>query len=196
MYKPYNKAEIQFNLLENIGEEGKCSEVFKAHDLQLDAEIVIKKIGKNHFCNKDEYFEESRVLYRSAHSNVVEVYYACEDNEYIYIAMPFYEKKSLKKLLDQRFLTAREIIRYNLQFLSGLHNIHSKGLIHFDVKPDNILLSDRDEALISDFGLAKPTNLSGLAGQDRHYIKQRPPESFDYDYFDIKYDIYQVGLTL
>lgn len=196
MYKTYDRAEIQFSLLKKIGQEGDCSEVFKAHDPQLDAEIVIKKIGKNHFCNQDEYFEESRILYRSAHSNVVQIIYACEDTEYIYIAMPFYDKGSLKKVLEQRFLTVREIIRYSTQFLSGLHHIHSKRLIHFDVKPDNILVSDRNEALISDFGLAKPTNLSGLAGQDRHYLKQRPPESFEYDYFDLHFDIYQVGLTL
>lgn len=110
--------------------------------------------------------------------------------------MPFYKKGSLKKKIDSKELTVRQIIRYSLQLLCGLHNIHSKGLIHFDVKPDNVLLSERDEALLSDFGLAKTTNLTGLANQDRNYLKHRPPEAFDSDHFDITYDIYQVGLTL
>lgn len=196
LYQVYDKAEIQFSLGDEIGQTGQCSEVFKAHDPQLDAEIAIKKIPKNHFSDQTEYFNESRILYKSEHSNIVKVCYACHDNDYIYIAMPFYAQGSLKKALGEQFLTTREIIRYSLQFLSGLHHVHSKGLIHFDIKLDNILISDKNEAMISDFGLAKPTNLSGLAGQDRHYIKMRPPESFDYDQFDSSFDIYQIGLTL
>jgi eukaryotic-like serine/threonine-protein kinase len=80
--------------------------------------------------------------------------------------------------------------------LTGLHNIHSKGLIHFDVKPDNILLSERGEALLSDFGLAKQMNYSGRAAQDRLYTPMMPPEAFITDHFDITFDIYQFGLTL
>jgi len=110
--------------------------------------------------------------------------------------MPYYAKGSIKILLSNRFLTVRQIIRYAIQFLTGLHNIHSKKLIHFDVKPDNILISDNDEAMLSDFGLAQPVNLLGIAGQDRLYNKQRPPEAFKYDHFDLRYDIYQVGITL
>lgn len=82
------------------------------------------------------------------------------------------------------------------QILSGLHNIHSKGLIHFDVKPDNVLLSSRGEALLSDFGLAKQTNLSGVARQDGLYYKMVAPEATRGDQFDRTFDIYQFGLTL
>jgi serine/threonine protein kinase len=68
-------------------------------------------------------------------------------------------------------------------------------LIHFDVKPDNILLSDRGEALISDFGLAKQMTY-GVAHQDRLYGKMTPPEGLDKDKFDRTFDIYQFGVTL
>jgi serine/threonine protein kinase len=99
--------------------------------------------------------------------------------------------------MDTEFLTVREIIRYATQFLSGLANIHSKGLIHFDVKPDNILLSDRDEALVSDFGLAKFTVHDGSALPDMMYPWHFVPESLDEDSkFTRQTDIYQVGLTL
>jgi eukaryotic-like serine/threonine-protein kinase len=194
--KPYKRAEMQFCEIREIGHDGNNSSVSVVHDYQLDAEIVIKKIKKSDISNPAEFFEESKKLYRSRHPNVVDIHYACEDNDFIYIAMPFYENGSIKNLINKRFLTVREIIKFSIEFLQGLHNIHSKKLIHFDVKPDNILLSKNNEAMISDFGQAKPVNLIGLAGQDRLYNKQRPPEAFSTDHFDLKYDIYQVGITL
>lgn len=93
----------------------------------------------------------------NAHPNVVQIQYACKDDKNVYIAMPFYKNGSLKSLMTKRMLTAREIIRYAIQFISGVAHIHSKGLLHLDIKPDNILLSDNDEALLSDFGLADYT---------------------------------------
>jgi eukaryotic-like serine/threonine-protein kinase len=196
MINPYNLAQVSFELRHEIGQDGKNSNTFIAHDLQLDAEIVIKKIPKQKSGSTDTFFNESRTLYLSNHPNVVNIHYACQDDDYIYIAMPFYKNGSLKSLMDSRFLTVREIIIFGCQIAGGLNNIHSKKLIHFDIKPDNILLSDRNEALISDFGLAKYTNFSGKAYQDRMYFKMIPPEGFEGDEFTIMFDIYQLGLTL
>lgn len=146
--------------------------------------------------SSDEFFNESKALYASAHPNVVQIYYACEDADYIYLAMPYYRKGSVQALLTDHHMTVREIVTIGCQVLSGLHNIHSKRLIHFDVKPANVLLSDRGEALLADFGLAKQTNYSGTAGQDRHYGKMLPPEATRGDQFDSRFDIFQFGLTL
>lgn len=110
--------------------------------------------------------------------------------------MPYFPDGSLAQLMSQRFLTVREIIKFTCQFVSGLHNIHSKGLIHFDVKPDNILLSHRGEALLSDFGLAKHTNSLGLAQPNQMYVKQLPPEYFAANEYTTAFDVYQVGLTI
>lgn len=189
-------ASLNFENLEEIGQEGKNSSVFKAHDKQLDGEIVIKQIEKHKIVNPTEFYSEAKILYASSHQYVVKVNYGCEDDDYVYIAMPYYRKGSLKKLIDSKFLTIRETIRYALQFLSGLHHIHSKGLIHFDIKPDNILLSDSNEALLSDFGLAKAMDAFGLSKIDVFYNKQAPPEVFYTDEFNYQYDIYLAGLTL
>ena len=197
MLKPYSRAELLFDLQEEIGHEGKNSQVFKSHDPQLDAELVIKQIPKTSLPGTDEYYEESGVLYLSSHPNVVPIHYACEDNDNIYLAMPYYSNGSLNELMNQRFLTVREIVRYASQFMSGLHNIHSKQLIHFDIKPDNILISNQGEALLSDFGLTKQTAINGYAGQDRMYGKMAPPEAFaNGDEYTTAFDIYQSGLTL
>lgn len=189
-------AELNFETIKEIGQEGRNSQVFLAHDKQLDAEIVVKKIYKDSIQNASDYFNEAKKLYQSSHTNVVKVSYGCSDDNYIYIAMPYYKNGSLKSLIEKRNLTIREIIRYSIQFLQGLHHIHSKGLIHFDIKPDNIMISDNNEALLSDFGLAKAMNEFGLANPDRLYIKQVPPEMFQSTDTTFLFDIYQVGVTL
>lgn len=193
---PYTNSEIEFQLGREIGEEGRNSKVFIAHDNQLDTELVIKQIPRSTFNNEDEYFQEASILHKSSHAYVVPIQYASKDENHIYIALPYYPNGSLKQKMSTRFLTVRAILRFSSQFLSGLHNIHSKGLVHFDIKPDNILISQRDEALLSDFGLAQHTCVQGLATQDRFYIKQLPPERLNAISFTNTFDIYQAGLTL
>jgi len=195
MLHPVNIAQVNFETLEEIGHEGRNSTAFRARDLQLDAEIVMKKIPKADIKDASEFFSESRLLYQSTHQNVVQVLYACEDDTHILIAMPFYENGSLKSLMNERFLTVREIVKFGCQTLSGLHNIHSKGLIHFDIKPDNILLTERYEAVISDFGLAKQTEL-GRAKPTKIYTIMSAPEMVTPDDIDLRFDIYQFGFTL
>lgn len=189
-------TELNFETTKEIGQEGKNSQVFLAHDKQLDGEIVVKKIEKSKIVNPTEYYEEAKKLYASSHSNVVKVNYGCSDIDHIYIAMPYYKNGSLKSLIATKNLTIREIIRYSIQFLSGLHHIHSKGLIHFDVKPDNILISDSDEAHLSDFGLTKAMNSFGFASPELIYEKQVPPETFTSSDKTIHFDIYLAGLTI
>lgn len=189
-------AQVEFERIEEIGQEGRNSQVFIINDVALSAQMVLKQIRKGSFNNPDEYFEEARVLYDIRHPNVVEVNYACQDQDFVYITMPYYEKGSLSKLMKQRFLTVREIIRYAVQFLSGLHHIHSLGLLHFDLKPDNIMLSDRNEAMLSDFGLAKYMDEYGFTIPKALYRKHTAPEAIDQPVFSVEFDIYQAGLTL
>lgn len=189
-------AELNFETIREIGQEGRNSKVYLAHDKQLDGEIVVKKIEKSRLPNANEFYRESKILYASSHPYVVRVNYGCSDTNHIYIAMPYYKNGSLKQLINTRFLTIREVIRYSIQFLSGLHNIHSKGLLHFDIKPDNILLSDSNEALLSDFGLSKAMDNFGFANPDGVYPKQIPPEFFSSTQKTLHFDIYLAGLTI
>jgi len=195
MLKPHRRAEVAFEFINEIGQHGQNSRTYRAHDQQLDAEIVIKEISKTKL-DANRYFGEAQALYASAHPNVVQIHYSCEDDDFVYVAMPLYERGSVKDLLAARFLTVREIVSLGCQVLAGLQNVHSKRLVHFDVKPDNVLLSGRGEALLSDFGLARPLGPGGAAEQDIHYLRIQPPEGFAGYEFPRTYDIYQVGLLL
>lgn len=189
-------AEVNFKIIEDIGAEGKNSDVFKILDTALNAEMVLKRVSKTKINNADNYFTEARVIYHNQHPNIVEVNYACQDNDCIYITMPYYRNGSLSSLMKTRLLTLREIIRYSVQFLSGLHSIHTKNLLHFDLKPDNILLSDRNEAMLSDFGLAKYMDEYGFSKPEMMYSKHIPPEATFTRDFSTPFDIYQAGLTM
>lgn len=203
MYGLYNRAEVRFEYLKEIGQEGQNSQTFLAQDANLDAEIVIKQISRSELNNgneeftEDDFFSESRLLYKASHPHVVQIRYACACEDNIYLALPYYRNGSLKAFSIEKQLTVREIIRFAIQICSGLHNIHSKGLIHFDIKPDNILLSDRYEALISDFGLAKLIRADFTASPAAAYVWHATPEYCRGDtQFSYQHDIYQLGMTL
>lgn len=190
------EATLNFTLIEQIGSGGEAT-VFKAKDLQMDAIIAIKKILKSTFIDEAQYFDESRKLYATKHTNVVPIQYGCSDTEHVYLAMPYFKNGSMKSLTDMRFLTTKEIVRFSLQFLSGLHNIHSKGLVHFDIKTENILINDANQACVSDFGLAQYTGRLGFAIIKNTTLQLAPPELFkQLGQHNLKFDIYQAGLAI
>src|SRR6266571_304252 len=104
-------ATLSFNLLRPIGGgQGLNSAVFLAQDLQFETQLAIKRVPKANLPHPDRYFAEARRLYDARHKNVVDVKYACEDADHIYVAMPFYREGTLQDLIDQRYLTVREIV--------------------------------------------------------------------------------------
>jgi serine/threonine protein kinase len=190
-------ASLSFTLGTNIGAgQGMNSDVYLALDHQLETQVVIKKVPKAMLGIASEYFAEARRLYDSRHKHVAEVKYACEDPTHVYIAMPYYRGGSLQSLIDRRYLTTREIVRYGLEVLAGLHHIHVKGLVHFDMKPTNVLLDDSDTAAVADFGLSREVTAAGLADMPRVYMGHMPPERATSLLVAKTADVYQAGVTL
>ncbi|QIL71643.1 serine/threonine protein kinase [Diaphorobacter sp. HDW4B] len=197
MLKPFRTAKIDFQQIREIGQNGQNSKTHLVIDPQLNAEIVVKTIDKSKISSVKEYFSEAQALYSSSHPHVAQIHYACYDDDNVYIAMPFYKNGSIKELISGRYITVRQCITLATQILSAIHNIHSKGLIHFDIKPDNILLSSRREALLTDFGLAKQINQNGNATPNLVYGWMFPPEALKPSpQLDHRFDIYQFGITL
>ena len=192
----YTNTSLHFKLDKEIGGEGKNSKVFIAHDWQLDANIVVKQIAKSTFKDDSKFFNEAKILYSSSHPNVAPIQYATQDNDNVYITMPYFSKGSLNQLIDSRPLKISEIIKYSIDFLSGLHFIHTKRLVHCDIKPTNILLSNSNDAILTDFGLANNLNDDGLTTFDKFYNLHRSPEAFQTNVISHHNDIYQAGLTI
>ena len=190
-------AKLHFDLGERIGvAEGRNSEVYMAYDRQLDAQLVVKKIPKASFADVAEYFAEARRLYDARHPNIVTVKYACQDHDSVFLAMPFYPGGSIGALLDQQRMTNREIVKYGLDFLNGLHHVHTKQMVHFDVKPSNVLIDRSGKAALTDFGLSRHLQSDGLATADNMYLLHLPPEALQAMELSPAADVYQAGLTL
>lgn len=187
---------IKFTRKSEIGNaEGKNSDVFLATDDQLGCDLVIKRVKKEKF-QPEEYFTEAKMIYENKHPNIVEIQYASQDDEFIYMAMPYYKNGSLNNLAKKRFLSVREIVRYSLELLSAVNCIHSKGLIHLDIKPTNILLDETGKALLTDFGLSRYMDENGIAEQSINYNLHADPEYYMNSGRSIQSDIYQIGLTM
>lgn len=189
-------TNMNLQMIRELNNEGKNSNVYIMKDTQLNADLVVKCIPKKYFFNPDEYFNEAAILYNVQHPNIAKIQHATEDNNNVYFSMPFYKKGSIESLINTRFLTIKEIIQFSLDFLNGLHFVHTKELIHFDIKPTNILIDDNGKAILTDFGLSKYTDNNGLSFPDKIYPFHIPPEMLQGSVMSNKADIYQVGMTL
>lgn len=187
---------LKLELKSDLNQEGRNSSVFIAHDPQLNADFVVKKIKKSSL-DVDRYFEESKIMYSlNEYPHVVKIQFATQDDENIYLTMPYYKNGSLNSSMDKKFFNARQIISICLDILTGLHTVHSRNLLHFDLKPTNILFSDNKTAMLTDFGLSQYTDENGFAEQSKVYLAHVVPERFVTDKQSVHCDIYSVGLIL
>lgn len=201
---------VSYTNPQEIGQDGLNSRTYLADDKNLNRKIVVKELNQYPNWSLDQYYQEARILNEVKHPNVVEIILAGEKisedingniikvNQ-VMLAMPYYKNGSLKQMLEQKKLTENEKHGIALNILHGLESIHRKRLMHLDLKPDNILISDRKEALISDFGISK------YLKQIRDFIKWEegmsmspflaPPEIFaTKPHISRKTDIYHLGI--
>lgn len=195
---------IQFKKGKEIGQNGFNSQVFEAYELNLKRTIAIKKILKKDL--KTNYYEEAVLLNESQHPNVVAVHYAGEGKalnkdglecDYVYLAMPLYKNGSLQEVIKKE-TTLIELFKYVFGILNGMLHIHTKGVLHLDLKPDNILLSDKFDALITDFGVATQFDIdtSFTKTKKNLFLFLNAPETIAKKEVAIQSDIYQIGILL
>ncbi len=188
----------QFNLeiIKKLNSEGVNSALYLVRDTQLESDFILKQMDKNKFKEVDKYFEESKKVYNLKHPNIININTASYDDEYIYITMPYFRKGSLYNLLKSENLTLRKIIKYSLDFLPAIEYMHNNGLVHCDIKPNNILISEKDSAVLTDFGSALYLDSHGNARLKNVYYKHIAPEQCINSSINKKLDIYQIGTTL
>jgi len=187
---------LNLQVVRQLNNEGRNSFVYIMYDPQLGTELVVKCIPKININNSQDYFTESSIIYEVEHPNIVKIQHASSDINNIYLSMPYYSNGSMEAMLNRQYLNIKDIISYSLDFLSGLHYVHTKGYIHFDIKPTNILFRDNGKAMLTDFGLAKYANNYGLAFPDKIYSSHISPEMVKGSLVSNQTDIYQSGMTL
>jgi len=188
----------KYKLVSYIG-GGEFGEVWLTKDIALDSLCALKLLPRNDI-SIDERLLEAQIGCRLQHSNVVNIKYAdivqYKSEPIVTIAMPYYKNGSiLSQLNSNNFLDIKIAIKCLIDILRGLEYLHENGYFHCDIKPNNILVGDYGECILTDYGITcySPTH---VAVQPRQcYLPHTSPETLSKNIYDERTDIYQLGLT-
>ncbi|MBI2955048.1 MAG: Stk1 family PASTA domain-containing Ser/Thr kinase [Chloroflexi bacterium] len=191
----------RYRILGLVG-EGGMAKVYKAEDRLLERAVAVKVLREQYASDEafvERFRQEARSAAGLAHPNIVSVYDVGIDGTWNYIVMEYVEGPSLKELILQGapFTNARAV-DIGLQILSALSFAHQKGLVHRDVKPQNILIAADGAAKVTDFGIARAatgTQLTetGVVLGTVHYFS---PEQARGEIATPASDLYSVGIIL
>lgn len=192
----------RYELIEKIGEGGMAI-VYKAKCRLLNRYVAIK-ILRPEFTKDEQFVEnfrrESQAAAGLSHPNIVSVYDVGQEGNIHFIVMELVEGKTLSKLIEEKGrLDYKEAINITRQVASALSLAHKNQIVHRDIKPHNILITNTGVAKLADFGIAKAVSASTIIGGNNkvmgsvHYFS---PEQARGAYVDERSDIYSLGIVL
>ena len=187
-------------ILSKLG-EGGMGVVYKAEDSKLDRLVTLKFLPV-HLLGDEEvkkrFEREAKACATLSHPNVCRVYEIDQVNGKTFIAMEFIEGESLDRQIEQGPLKLGEALDIAQQIAKGLEVVHKKGIVHRDIKPQNIMLGEDGHVTIMDFGLAQLTAASLLTRPDQTMgtTSYMSPEQTEGSGTDNRTDIWAVGVVL
>lgn len=195
------RLDGRYEIQEIIG-VGGMAVVYKAYD-NIDDRIVAVKILKEEFLANEEFRRrfknESKAIAVLSHPNIVKVYDVSYGDRIQYIVMECVDGITLKEYIQQQgVINYKEAVFFVTQILRALQHAHDKGIVHRDIKPQNIMLLENGAIKVTDFGIARFSRSETRTMTDStigsvHYIS---PEQARGDITDDKADIYSVGVML
>lgn len=195
------RLDARYEIQELIGVGGMAI-VYRAYDI-VDNKTVAIKILKDEFLGNKEFIRrfknESKAISVLSHPNIVKVYDVSFGTKIQYIVMEYIDGITLKEFISQKkSVDWKDAIYFVIQILSALNHAHSKGVIHRDIKPQNIMLLEDGTIKVTDFGIARFSRNETQTMTDRaigsvHYIS---PEQAKGSVIDEKADIYSVGVMM
>lgn len=195
------RLDGRYEIREIVG-VGGMAVVYKAYD-NIDDRIVAIKILKEEFLANEEFRRrfknEAKAIAVLSHPNIVKVYDVSFGDRLQYIVMEYIEGITLKEYIEQqKVVNWKEAVHFVNQILKALQHAHDKGIVHRDIKPQNIILLQDGTIKVSDFGIARfsrgdTRTMTESAIGSVHYIS---PEQARGEITDDKADIYSVGVVM
>ncbi len=194
------KTISHYKIIEKLG-EGGMGVVYKAQDSRLDRVVAIKFLPPHLTSDpveKERFVHEAKAASALNHPNITTVHEIDEFEGQMFIVMEYCEGQTLKQTVQKETLSVKKVLDIAVQTCEGLTIAHEKGIVHRDIKSDNIMLTSRDQVKIMDFGLAK---LKGGGGRTRTSstlgtAAYMSPEQAQGEQVDQRSDIFSFGVVL
>jgi serine/threonine protein kinase/Tfp pilus assembly protein PilF len=189
-----------YKILEKRG-EGGMGVVYKAHDIKLDRIVALKFLPKYLLGDKDaktRFANEAKAASALNHPNITTIYEIDEVEGESFICMEYIEGESIKELIKEEVLSIDRILKIAIQIAEGLNAAHRKGVIHRDIKSDNIMITSEGVVKITDFGLAKLKDAPGVtvSGSVLGTLQYMSPEQVQGLASDFRSDIFSFGVVM
>ncbi len=198
--KMIGKVISHYRILEKRG-EGGMGVVYKAEDIRLKRTVALKFLAKHLTAEteaKKRFIQEAQTASAVNHSNIATIYEIDEIQDACFICMEFIEGKSLKQIIREKHLSLREFFKIAIPIAEGLDAAHKKGIIHRDVKSDNIMITNDGVVKITDFGLATLKDVTSLtvSGTVLGTLEYISPEQVQGLPVDHRSDIFSLGIVM
>lgn len=181
---------------------GGMAVVLKAEDTHMHRTVALKLLSEEYSADDEvmrRFVNESKAVALLDHEHIVSIYDVAFDSRHNYIVMEYLDGLTLKEHIMRRGkLSLDEALNFTKQILTALEHAHEKGVIHRDIKPQNILLCGEDKVKVADFGIAKTPDSKAIANSEKamgtvHYISPEQAAGNPTGFYS---DLYSVGVML